>query len=183
MNYEHIIWDWNGTLIDDTWLTVEIVNRILQEKGLPTLLHEEYRLLFDFPICLFNERVGLPSAGAPLQETSLRFISEYNQRRFECSLHRDTRRTLDSITRRGVEQSILSAYTQEDLSVSVEYYGLAHCFTELTGQLNSHGNSKIEAGLRIHAATNAPSPPCPPYRRYRTRFRSCSRHRGRLHPR
>ena len=24
----HVLWDWNGTLLDDAWLCVEVVNRL-----------------------------------------------------------------------------------------------------------------------------------------------------------
>ncbi|MDH5646585.1 MAG: hypothetical protein OEZ01_11285, partial [Candidatus Heimdallarchaeota archaeon] len=30
--YEHIIWDWNGTLLDDAWLCVEIMNSMLAKR-------------------------------------------------------------------------------------------------------------------------------------------------------
>ena len=156
MKYEHIIWDWNGTLIDDTWLTVEIVNEILIERDLPTLLHEEYRSLFDFPIAVFNGRVGLPTEGKQLKETSLHFITEYNRRRYECSLHRDTLNTLNTIANSGTRQSILSAYPQHDLSESIEHYGLSECFAELTGQTESHGESKIDSGRDLMQRLSLP---------------------------
>ena len=41
--YTHIIWDWNGTIIDDAKLCVRIVNDILEDRGLPQLLLEHYR--------------------------------------------------------------------------------------------------------------------------------------------
>jgi phosphoglycolate phosphatase len=34
MKYKHIIWDWNGTLIDDAWLCVDIMNKILEKRNL-----------------------------------------------------------------------------------------------------------------------------------------------------
>ena len=32
--YTHIIWDWNGTLLDDAWLCVDVMNGMLGERGL-----------------------------------------------------------------------------------------------------------------------------------------------------
>ena len=34
MKYKHIIWDWNGTLVDDTWLFVDIMNGVLKNRNL-----------------------------------------------------------------------------------------------------------------------------------------------------
>ena len=31
-NAKHIIWDWNGTLLDDRWLCVESINQALKKK-------------------------------------------------------------------------------------------------------------------------------------------------------
>ena len=34
MKYKHIVWDWNGTLVDDTWLFVDIMNGVLKDRNL-----------------------------------------------------------------------------------------------------------------------------------------------------
>ena len=31
-NYRHVIWDWNGTLLDDAWLCVEVLNGLLARR-------------------------------------------------------------------------------------------------------------------------------------------------------
>ncbi|GAH94581.1 unnamed protein product [marine sediment metagenome] len=33
--YKHVIWDWNGTLINDVWLVVDIMNKMLKKRNLP----------------------------------------------------------------------------------------------------------------------------------------------------
>ena len=48
MKYKLIIWDWNGTLIDDAWLCVEILNNILEKRGLNAITIDEYRESFTF---------------------------------------------------------------------------------------------------------------------------------------
>ena len=37
-----ILWDWNGTLLNDTDICVASINELLQERNLPTLSREEY---------------------------------------------------------------------------------------------------------------------------------------------
>ena len=33
-NYKHIIWDWNGTILNDVDLCVELINELLKEHNL-----------------------------------------------------------------------------------------------------------------------------------------------------
>jgi len=41
MRYRHIIWDWNGTLLDDTWLCVEVLNQLLTDAHLHPVTVEQ----------------------------------------------------------------------------------------------------------------------------------------------
>ena len=43
---KYIIWDWNGTLIDDAWLFVELMNTELQDRDLPLINIQDYRQNF-----------------------------------------------------------------------------------------------------------------------------------------
>ena len=36
--YAHVIWDWNGTLLDDAWLCVDVMNGVLRAHDLPKSL-------------------------------------------------------------------------------------------------------------------------------------------------
>src|SRR5258708_2287908 len=42
MRYRHVIWDWNGTLLDDTWLCVEVLNTLLPDTALPPITLGKY---------------------------------------------------------------------------------------------------------------------------------------------
>ena len=33
--HRHLIWDWNGTLLDDLDLSVDVMNTLLARRGLP----------------------------------------------------------------------------------------------------------------------------------------------------
>src|SRR5215471_1095283 len=83
MKYESVIWDWNGTLLDDVVLAVEIVNDLFQEHGVGRLTTEQYRELFDFPVTLYYERAGLDSNRHDFNMISERFCD-----RFEREFHR-----------------------------------------------------------------------------------------------
>ena len=58
VRYEHVIWDWNGTLFDDTPLCVEIMGGMLAKRGLAPLDEGRYREVFTFPVRDYYARLG-----------------------------------------------------------------------------------------------------------------------------
>ena len=56
--YQHIIWDWNGTLFDDAGVCLDIMNGMLARRNLPHLTPERYEEFFDFPVIDYYRRVG-----------------------------------------------------------------------------------------------------------------------------
>ena len=50
MKPHHVIWDWNGTLVDDAWLCVEIINELLARRGLAPITPCKYSAVFGFPL-------------------------------------------------------------------------------------------------------------------------------------
>ena len=57
MEYKNVVWDWNGTLLDDVKISVDTINVMLERKHLGKLTVEEYRSIFGFPV----KRSGLIS--------------------------------------------------------------------------------------------------------------------------
>lgn len=48
---KHVVWDWNGTLLDDIDVSMEALNTILKKAQLPLVLDKgEYRKYFQFPV-------------------------------------------------------------------------------------------------------------------------------------
>ena len=53
---KYIVWDWNGTIIDDVGIALDAVNDMLREKKRPEITLEQYRQAMDTPILRFYER-------------------------------------------------------------------------------------------------------------------------------
>lgn len=49
-SYRHIIWDWNGTLLDDVDIVIEAMNRLLKRRNMPLLDYYTYKKIFTFPV-------------------------------------------------------------------------------------------------------------------------------------
>ena len=53
-----VIWDWNGTLLDDLDLSLNSVNILLEERNLPLLTEEKYKSIFTFPVIEYYKAAG-----------------------------------------------------------------------------------------------------------------------------
>ncbi len=149
MRHRHVIWDWNGTLLDDAWLCVEILNGLMKDAGLRPLTVDEYRADFGFPVVDFYERRGFDFKNHSFDRVSERYIAEYNRRRYECHLQPGTVAALTKLRAAGLEQSVLSAYREDTLREAVEHYGLTKFFTHLSGLDNIRADGKVARG-RLH---------------------------------
>ena len=47
---KHIIWDWNGTMLDDRWLTIAAMNSVLARRNMDELTEDQYLQFFTFPV-------------------------------------------------------------------------------------------------------------------------------------
>ena len=144
--YRHLIWDWNGTLLDDLDYSIGVMNGLLARRGLPLLDRARYHTLFDFPVRNYYARLGFDPARDSFEQLSVEFISAYDARRLECELHAGVETLLPAVAAAGLNQSILSAYRQQTLEEIVAHFGLTRHFVRLNGLDNIYAHSKAELG-------------------------------------
>jgi len=154
--YRHIIWDWNGTLFDDAWLCVEIINDLLARRGMPTVDSISYEEQFTFPVKDYYRAVGFDFARVPFEQLAAEFMEQYDRRRFECRLQPGARQVLDALATRGCRQSILSAYEQSRLDEMVAFMGLQGFFTRLLGLNDYYSAGKLDLGRRFLTEIDLP---------------------------
>ena len=147
--YRHVIWDWNGTLLDDVWLCVESVNESLSRRRLPLITEETYRELFDFPVIDFYRQLGFDFEVESFEDLSVEYHSQYEPRWIECRFQPGAREALESLANTGLNQSLLSAAHQEMLDACVEHFNLGEHFVHVTGLDNKYADGKVELGRRL----------------------------------
>ena len=141
-----IIWDWNGTLLNDTILAVESMNSMLTKRGLPELSIGQYKKVFTFPVKDYYQIIGFDFDKEPFEIPALEFIDQYNQMVWDCSLHENAKEVLTHFKNCGMDQYILSAMKQEMLDKCLEYYSISHFFEQVSGLDDHYANSKLDAG-------------------------------------
>lgn len=122
--YAHIIWDWNGTLLDDAPICVQVLNRVLAKYGKPPTTLARYRAQFGFPVEDYYRRLGFDFSVESYDAVADDYIALYRLRQFECPLHDGVPEVVDHCLRAGITQSILSAYQHDLLTEAVRHFGL-----------------------------------------------------------
>jgi phosphoglycolate phosphatase len=144
---KHIIWDWNGTLIDDVSLCVHILNSVLTDHGKEKISINQYRKTFFFPVSKFYESLSLPCSGEEYERLAQNYIKKYREEYQGCFLHDHAFETIKCLEMLGVSQSIFSAGMQSDLEEFVNFYGLMEFMTVVDGANNIYAKGK---GDRVH---------------------------------
>ncbi|MER5769092.1 HAD hydrolase-like protein [Streptomyces sp. NPDC001985] len=158
----HLVWDWNGTLLDDVTAVIAATNAAFAEigLGLEPITLERYRELYCIPIPLFYERLmgRLPTA-AEWELMDGAFHRHYIEQRTGCGLTSGVELLLDQWRLAGHSQSLLSMYEHDQLVPVVRGYGIESHFVRVEGRKGPSGGSKalhMERHLRALADTAPP---------------------------
>jgi len=155
-NYKHVIWDWNGTLLNDVDFCCKIINRILVENNLPVLSLKKYREIFTFPVQNYYQAAGLDFTKTSFEIMGKDFIDEYESKKLSCSLFDNAIDVLSGIQKQGIGQSVLSAYLHDNLVSILEHYKLTKYFDNIIGLDNIYAGSKTHLGLSLVEKLNIP---------------------------
>ncbi|MEO8233116.1 MAG: HAD family hydrolase [Ignavibacteriota bacterium] len=148
-NYKRIIWDWNGTLLNDVDFCRKIINSILVDNKLPELSLNKYREIFTFPVQDYYVTAGLDFSKTSFEVLGKDFIDEYESKKLTCSLYENAVEVLSAIHQKGIKQSVLSAYLHENLVSILNHYNLTKYFDNITGLDNIYAGSKTHLGIKL----------------------------------
>ena len=152
----HIIWDWNGTLLDDIDICVEAVGEMLEARGRKRLEREEHRKLFHMPVRSFYLSLGLDEKEHPFEVLASEFGSLYRKKALRTSLYSGARECLQRIHESGRAQAILSAANERELVRLCKHFGITPFFDHIYGLPNHHAASKIQRGRDLLETWGAP---------------------------
>ncbi len=148
-HYTHLIWDFNGTILDDVDACIASANRLLLAHGLPTIpSKEEYRKLFGFPIIDYYRRLGFDFDKLPYADLAVEWVAYYLENSKHAPLCPDVEETLAAAKETGICQMILSATELNMLRGQVSSLGILPYFDRLLGLGNIQAFSKEEVGRR-----------------------------------
>ncbi|AXG78148.1 HAD family hydrolase [Streptomyces paludis] len=152
----HLVWDWNGTILDDIQAVIGATNAAFAEAGLEPISLERYRELYCVPVPKFYERLmgRLPSDAEWVVMDEV-FHRHYTARRVDCGLTVGAEELLARWALEGGTQSLLSLYGHAELVPVVKGYGIDRHFVRIDGRTGPSGGGKAEHMERHLAALAA----------------------------
>ena len=139
---KHVVWDWNGTLVDDVNLCVDILNHVLVAYMKPKISVDLYRRNFFFPVAKFYESLELPSLGIEYEKLANDYIKEYRKRFNECMLHSRAQETLKALNELSISQTILTAGEQKDVEEFACFFNVKQWVQCIDGASNIEARGK-----------------------------------------
>ena len=143
---EYLVWDWNGTLLDDVDLCITIVDDMLTRRGLPPLTtRERYHQVFTFPIKTYYEKAGFDFTKEPYEELAEEWTVIYDRLVKTCPLFPETEEALDAVGALGVRQLIVSASRHDKVTEQVRRAGIFHRLEAVLGigDVYAHGKEGL----------------------------------------
>jgi phosphoglycolate phosphatase len=144
-----ILWDFNGTLLDDTQVCIDAINILLKERNKEGISPERYREIFTFPVKDYYSMAGFTFDDEPFEKPAIEFIRHYERLVTGSSLFGDVKETLEDLRRNNFRQMILSAMQQDFLNLLVDRHSIRHYFERVAGIGNHYADGKLELARQL----------------------------------
>jgi phosphoglycolate phosphatase len=149
-----IIWDWNGTLLNDIEICVDSINILLKQRNHNTLSFKKYRDIFTFPVKDYYVKAGFDFEKEPFDEVAIEFIDIYREKILKAGLFSEVEHILKFFKERKFKQIIISAMENKFLRQSVEQNKIESYFDTISGINNHHAVSKLDLAQNIISKQN-----------------------------
>jgi phosphoglycolate phosphatase len=144
-----VLWDWNGTLLDDTEICISAINLLLRDRCKQEIDRDTYREIFTFPVKDYYLSAGFEFDKEPFEKPALEFIEHYGYMVKKAALFSDVEEALADFMKRGYHQFILSAMEQSSLDGLVDHHGIRHYFARVSGIDDHYAHGKVDAAKAL----------------------------------
>ncbi len=139
----HVVWDWNGTLLDDLPIVLASVNHGVAPYRSEPVTIEDYRTHYTRPVKRFYDALlGRDVGNDEWIDLDSRFHMAYRQKLDKAMLAAGATEALERAARVGLSQSLLSMYPHADLIPLVNEAGIEHHFDRIDGLRGPPGDRK-----------------------------------------
>lgn len=137
MKYKIAVFDWNGTLIDDSHANLVGANATFRKAGLPEITHDRYRETMDFPVLHFYTRNGFDTDTylANFEVYGDTFLQNYKAAAKTAPLRRGAMELLDWLLDQNVTLMVLSNFVQNELELQMAERHVHHKFKHIVGNI------------------------------------------------
>ena len=154
MKTKRIIWDFNGTIINDLPLSHRSINKVLKKRSLSLIPSEDaYREAFCFPIIKYYENLGMDFTKEPYKVPADEWVALYNEGIDTIELTDGVFEVIKKLDEFGISQMVLSASERKMLTSQIDFYKLTDYFDIVLGTDDVYGGGKVEMAKRWMAET------------------------------
>ena len=144
MKYTYVVWDFNGTILDDVAIGIESVNTLLKRRGIEQIKSvEAYREVFCFPIIRYYEKIGFDFALEDFSVVAVEWVDEYMSRVSRAKAHSGVLELITKLKKNGVKNILVSATEENMLKKQISMLGISDLFDGVYGLDNIHAVNKI----------------------------------------
>jgi phosphoglycolate phosphatase-like HAD superfamily hydrolase len=147
------IFDWNGTILDDTHINLQAANAELAVLGLPPQKLEEHIELFEVPTINFYKKLGVSET--VFKENALNmskvFHENYEPLAVKARTRPGTRNCLNYLKDNKVSMIILSNHTLESIYLHLNRLKLTDYFETVLANEEGHIGQLIGKDVRLKA--------------------------------
>ncbi|RLD34288.1 MAG: HAD family hydrolase [Bacteroidetes bacterium] len=148
-NKKAVIWDWNGTLLDDLDICINGINTYLKERNLNLMTRDTYREVFDFPIKDYYTKIGFDFEKEDFGKLSVKFLETYFNNFNQTRLFDYVPEALRQLQKKGFNNYILSAMEQQALENSVRKFSIEKYFVAIQGANDILAKGKLVYGKEL----------------------------------
>ena len=140
---KYIIFDFNGTILDDVDVNIECINQIAKKYlNREPVKKEEYLNIFDFPVIDYYKKVGFDFEKLSFKVVGREWMDLYESKSQEYRLMEGIEEILQNNIDKGYKNIILSASMKENLDRQCHELGIYDYFDEILGIDNIYAGSK-----------------------------------------
>lgn len=147
MKKKLIIWDWNGTLLNDVDACVDSMNQMLRNRNMEVLTQEKYKQIFTFPVQKYYEQLGFNFNKESFEKLSVEYIDLYKVQSLSSPLQDGAVEVLKLFYDENYSQIIVSASEISALIKQVEQHHIFNYFDSIIGLNNIFAKSKLQNAL------------------------------------
>jgi len=146
VRYRYILWDFNGTLLDDIDASIAAVSDLLIFHNKKPMTKERYYGIMEMPIIRYYEKL-FDLQQVPFSQLAKEFDAGYARHSDLIRLADGALEALQELQKQGKRQLILSSYEQSRIERLLRQYGIDGYFTQVLGADNIHAESKLQRAL------------------------------------
>lgn len=147
MRISYVFWDFNGTLLNDVDICLNIMNTLLTEAGKEPITLEKYRNVFTFPVSEYYKRVGIINSDEEFDDIAHKWMDMYYEQEPNTGLYDDIIETLEFFKAKKINQGVLSASRVDQLQRLLKHVGIEAYMKDILGISDIYAKSKVHIGL------------------------------------